>query len=106
MRRHRLQFFLHLGHALPTDFVDHFTMPGRRSVAGVFAHRARRYRLTHWIVIALMVAFGLGGLAAVKLPVPEDARLWIALSSVALLPLAVLIHIVNLWLRCPSCSKA
>src|SRR4030095_11991241 len=64
------------------------------------------YRLSKRIVVVLLVGFGLGMVAAMKLPVPEGARLWIAAPFMVLLPLAVLVHLVNLRLRCPSCRRA
>ena len=106
IRRTRLQFFFRVNSGLPPTLVDRFATPGRSSFEIAFALRARRYRLSSRIVVLLLVVFALGLLAAVSLPVPEVARVWIALSSAALLPLAVVIHFVNLRLRCPSCGKA
>ena len=80
-------------------------MPGRHSFEAAFARRARRYRLSNTIGIGLMVAFALGVLAAAKLPIPETARMYLALFSTALVPLAVIMHIFNLRLRCPSCGR-
>jgi Zn finger protein HypA/HybF involved in hydrogenase expression len=106
IRRRRLQFFFRINPGLPPTFVDRFATTGRRSFEAAFAPRARRYRRSTRIVIVLLIGFGLGSLAAINLPVPENARLWIVLPSAALLPLAVLIHLVNLRLRCPSCRRS
>lgn len=105
IRRRRWQFFVRISSGLPPSFVDRFAMPGRHSFEAAFAARARRYRLSTRIVIVLLVGFALGLLAAVNLPVPEAARLWIALPSAALLPLAVIVHVANLRLRCPACRR-
>jgi hypothetical protein len=105
IRRRRFQFSVRVNSVLPPTFVDRFAAPGRYSFEAAFAPRARRYRLSTRIVVLLLAGFGLGLLAAAKLPVPEAVRLWIAVPSAALLPLAVLVHISNLRLRCPSCRK-
>lgn len=104
IRLRSLQFFVRVNRPLPPTFVDRFATPGRPSFETAFAARARRYRLSTRIAIVLLVGFALGLVAAVTLPVP--ARPWIALPSATLLPLAVLIHLVNLRLRCPSCRRA
>jgi len=70
-----LQFFFRVNPGLPPTFVDRFATPGRHSFEAAFAPRARRYGRSTRIVIALLIGFGLGSLAAVKLPgVFLDAR--------------------------------
>jgi hypothetical protein len=105
IRRHHLQVSFRLNTGLPHTFVDRFATPGRHSFEAAFANRARRYRLSTRIVILLLVGFALGVLAAMNLPVPEGVRLGIAIASTALLPVALLVHLVNLRLQCPSCRK-
>jgi len=105
IRQSRLRFFFRVNAGLPPTFVDRFDTAGR-SFEAAFAPRARRYRLNTRIVIVLLLGFALGLVGAVTLPVPEAARGWIALPSATLIPLAVLIHFVNLRLRCPSCRRA
>ena len=102
----RLQFFVRINSGLPPTFVDRFTAPGRYSFEAAFAPRARRYRRTNRIGVGLLVGFGVGLLSAVNLPVSDSSQLWIALPSALLLPLAVLVHLINLRLRCPSCRRA
>jgi hypothetical protein len=104
--KQRLQFFIRVNQEPPISFVDRFASPGRHSFEAAFAPRSRRYRLSTRIAIVLLVGFAFGLFAAVGLPLSESARVRIVLPSVALLPLAVLIHLLNLRLRCPSCRKA
>jgi hypothetical protein len=106
IKRRRLQFFVRVNSGLPATFVDRFTAPGRYSFQAAFAPRARRYRLSTRIVVGLLLGFGFGILSAMNLPVSESSRLWIVLPSALLLPLAVLFHLSNLRLRCPSCRRA
>jgi hypothetical protein len=106
IKRHRFQFFIRLSPGLPTNFPDRFTSPGRYSFEAAFAPRARRYRSSNRLVIMLLVGFALGTMTTMILPVREPARLWMVAASMALLPVAVIIHFVNRWLRCPSCHKA
>jgi hypothetical protein len=102
----RLQVSLRFNSGLPEDFVDCFRATGRHSFEAAFVPRARRYRRSTLIAIGLMAGFILAGFAAMSLPVPDSARLWIVGSFAALLPVAVIILIVNLWLRCPGCGKS
>ena len=106
IRRHHFHLSLRINPGAPPAFVDRFTGPGRQSFEAVFAARAQRYRLTTRIVVLLLVGFGVGMLAAVKLPVPEASRARMALLSAALLLLAVFVHFLNRRLRCPRCRKA
>src|SRR5262245_45619696 len=101
--RHQLELSIRVGPSSSPAFTDPFAISGRSSFEVVFAARARRYRLSTRIVVALMAGFGIGVLAAVMLPVPEAVRPWIVLPSAALLPIAVITHLLNQWLRCPSC---
>jgi hypothetical protein len=101
----RLRFSFRLAPSMPTTFVDHFSTPGRHSFEAAFAPRGRRYRLSKRILILLFVGFGLGVFAAMQLPVSPAVRLWIVIPSVTLLPLSLLVHFLNLRLRCPSCRK-
>jgi len=105
IRQFRSQFFIRINAAPPPIFVDRFAESGRTSFEAAFARRARRHRISGRAVVLLLVGFALGLLAAVKLPVSEAARMGIALASATLLPLAVLVHLINLRLRCPSCSR-
>jgi hypothetical protein len=84
IRRLGLQFFVRINSGLPPAFKDCFAMPGRYSFEAAFARRARRYRLSNRIVIALPVGFMLGLFVVVELPMPEAMRLWIVLPSAAL----------------------
>jgi len=103
--RRRFHFVVRINGGLPPTFVDRFSTPGRHSFEAAFARRARRHRLSTRIVLSLLIGFGLGLSAAAMLPVSEVARLWIVGLSAALLPIAVLVHVVNLRLRCPSCRR-
>jgi len=105
LKRFQLQLSVRINGDLPPDFADRFTVPGRRRFNAAFASRARRYRLSNRIVIALLIGFGLGLFVAVKLPVLEKTRLWIAVAFALFLSLAIVIHLSNLRLRCPSCRK-
>jgi hypothetical protein len=106
IRLHRLQFFFRVNTGRPPTFVDRFDTGGRRSFEADFAPRARRYRNSNRIVIVLLICFALGTVAAGMFPAPEGALVWIVLPFAALLPLAVLIHFINRWIRCPSCRRS
>ena len=80
----RLQVSLRFNSGLPEDFVDCFRATGRHSFEAAFVPRARRYRRSTLIAIGLMAGFILAGFAAMSLPVPDSARLWIVGSFAAL----------------------
>ena len=100
------QFLLRVNPGPMPAFADRFSAPVRHSFEAAFARRARRYRMSNRIALLLLVGFALGVLAAGNLQVPEGVRVWIALTSAALIPLAIVIHVTNLWLRCPACRKS
>jgi hypothetical protein len=104
--RFRLNVSLRFNSGLPENFVDCFRAPGRHSFEAAFASRARRHRSSTQIAVGLMSGFMLGGFAALSLPVSDRARVWIVCSLATLLPIAVIILIVDLWLRCPACRKS
>src|SRR3954469_5313276 len=90
---------------MPSSFVNYFSKPGRYSFEAAFGQRARRYRRSNRIAVGLSLGFGLGVGTAVVLPVSEPVRFRIALLSAAMMPLALLLHLSNLRLRCPSCRR-